>query len=173
MKVGDCAGIIAQRYFHPGDWSLYLLTKVSAGLLFSSFSTLIQVVRFGKKKKKNTSKFRFSKTLSRVYHVLESLAESAEGKLLPQHVRSVQWFVRLFHKLVFTSKIQLHHKYKCNMIKTNKTIPNDIFCVLQVSYSTSAFLECISYKPLNVLLTSYPAVLNQHFLFVITKCFST
>lgn len=54
MKVGDCAGIIAQRYFHPGDWSLYLLTKVSAGLLFSSFSTLIQVVRFGKKKKKKT-----------------------------------------------------------------------------------------------------------------------
>lgn len=54
MKVGDCAGIIAHRYFHPGDWSLYLLTKVSAGLLFSSFSTLIQVVRFGKKKKKKT-----------------------------------------------------------------------------------------------------------------------
>lgn len=172
MKVGDCAGIIAQRYFHPGDWSLYLLTKVGAGLLFSSFSTLIQVVRFGKKKK-HTSKFRFSKTLSRVYHVLESLAESAEGKLLPRHVRNVQWFVRLFHKLVFISKIQLHHKYKCNMIKTNKTIPNDIFCVLQVSYSTSAFLECISYKPLNVVLTSYPAVLNQHFPFVITKCFST
>lgn len=88
MKVGDCAGIIAQRYFHPGDWSLYLLTKVGAGLLFSSFSTLIQVVRFGKKKK-HTSKFRFSKTLSRVYHVLESLAESAEGKLLPRHVRNV------------------------------------------------------------------------------------
>lgn len=38
------------------------------------------------------------------------------------------------------------------MIKTNKTIPNDIFYVLQVSYSTSAFLECISYKPLNVMM---------------------